>query len=83
MTISATQTPITELSFEQALLELEDLTRKLEAGAVPLETSIQYFERGAALKLHCESMLKNAQLRVEQIVETQNGIKTENFEGAN
>lgn len=71
---------ISKLSFEQALKELEDLTRKLEAGDVPLEASIKFFERGAALKAHCENMLKAAQMRVDQIVETQNGIKAETFD---
>ncbi len=71
---------ISDLSFEAALKELEDLTRKLEGGDVPLSESINFFERGAALKSHCENMLKTAQMRVDQIVETQNGIKAEAFD---
>lgn len=78
--MSQNQEDIANLSFEAALKELEDLTRKLEAGDVPLEESIKFFERGAGLKSHCDAMLKNAQMRVDQIVETQNGIKTETFD---
>ena len=59
---------IASLSFEEALAELEKIVQRLEAGDVPLEDSIRIYERGAALKTHCESKLKAAQLKVEQIV---------------
>jgi exodeoxyribonuclease VII small subunit len=59
---------IAGLSFEQALAELEKIVQRLEAGDVPLEDSIRIYERGAALKAHCEAKLKAAQLKVEQIV---------------
>ncbi len=59
---------IASLSFEEALAELEKIVQRLEAGDVPLEDSIRIYERGAALKAHCESKLKAAQLKVEQIV---------------
>lgn len=71
---------IAELSFETALKELEELTRKLEAGEVSLEASINIFERGALLKAHCEKMLKSAQMRVDKIVEGQNEISLEKFD---
>lgn len=71
---------ISELSFETALKELEDLTRKLEAGDVSLEASINIFERGALLKAHCEKMLKSAQMRVDKIVISQNDIALEKFD---
>jgi exodeoxyribonuclease VII small subunit len=66
--------PIETLTFEQALAELESLVTKLETGAASLEDSISLYERGAALKAHCEDRLKQAQLRVEQIVETAAGV---------
>lgn len=56
------------LSFEVALKELEGIVEKLERGEAPLEESIAIYERGAALKAHCESKLKDAQLKVEKIV---------------
>jgi exodeoxyribonuclease VII small subunit len=59
---------IAALSFEEALAELEKIVQRLEAGDVPLEDSIRIYERGAALKAHCEAKLKAAQLKVEQIV---------------
>ena len=59
---------IKELTFEAALAELEDIVSRLEGGKVGLEDSIAIYERGAALKAHCESKLKSAQARVDKIV---------------
>ncbi len=59
---------ITSLSFEQALAELERIVAQLESGQAPLEQSIEMYERGAALKAHCEKRLEAARLRVEKIV---------------
>jgi exodeoxyribonuclease VII small subunit len=59
---------IATLSFEQALAELEQIVARLESGQAPLEDSIQMYERGAALKAHCETRLEAARLRVEKIV---------------
>ncbi|HSV03443.1 MAG TPA: exodeoxyribonuclease VII small subunit [Phenylobacterium sp.] len=59
---------IASLSFEQALAELEQIVARLESGQAPLEDSIQLYERGAALKSHCEQRLEAARLRVEKIV---------------
>ena len=59
---------IDKLSFEDALAELEGIVKKLESGDAPLEASIAIYERGAALKVHCEAKLKAAQLRVDSIV---------------
>ena len=56
------------LSFEQALSELEQIVARLESGQAPLEDSIRMYERGAALKAHCEKRLEAARLRVEKIV---------------
>ncbi len=59
---------IEKLSFEKALGELEEIVRKLESGAAELEASIELYERGAALKAHCEAKLKSAQEKIEKIV---------------
>jgi exodeoxyribonuclease VII small subunit len=59
---------IAALSFEQALAELEQIVARLESGQAPLEDSISMYERGAALKAHCETRLEAARLRVEKIV---------------
>lgn len=61
------------LSFEAALAELEEIVRQLESGDVELERSIEIYERGAALKAHCEKKLHDAQLRVEKIVLSSDG----------
>ncbi|MBX3483256.1 exodeoxyribonuclease VII small subunit [Phenylobacterium sp.] len=59
---------IAAMSFETALSELEQIVGRLESGQAPLEDSIRLYERGAALKAHCEKKLKEASLRVEKIV---------------
>ncbi|MEM6649319.1 MAG: exodeoxyribonuclease VII small subunit [Pseudomonadota bacterium] len=59
---------IKDLSFEAALAELETIIAKLESGEVALEESISLYERGAALKTHCESKLKTAREKIEKIV---------------
>ena len=59
---------ISALSFEQALEQLERIVAELESGQAPLERSIEMYERGAALKAHCEARLASARLRVEKIV---------------
>lgn len=58
---------VTEMSFEEAMAELERVVGQLERGDVPLEASIQLYERGATLKKHCEDRLKAAEEKVEAI----------------
>jgi exodeoxyribonuclease VII small subunit len=64
----ASGTAIEELSFEGALKELEAIVSRLEQGEVDLEDSIALYERGQALKYHCEKKLKSAEGRLEKIV---------------
>lgn len=69
---------IDDLSFEAALAELETIVQQLESGDVELEKSIAIYERGAALKAHCEKKLREAELKVEKIVLDDNGnVRTE------
>ncbi len=68
--------PVDKMSFEDALAELETIVRQLEQGDVELEKSIAMYERGAALKQHCEARLKAAELKVEQIVQGKDGKVT-------
>ena len=58
---------IAQMSFEVALAELEGIVEKLESGKVDLEASIAIYERGQALKKHCEILLKDAEARIEKI----------------
>jgi exodeoxyribonuclease VII small subunit len=64
---------IAALSFEDALAELQDLVKRLERGDNKLEDAIKAYERGAALKRHCEAKLREAQLKVEKIVLSSDG----------
>lgn len=59
---------ISQMSFEDALRALEDVVRSLESGDVPLDESINLYERGEALRLHCQKRLDAAQARIEKIV---------------
>jgi exodeoxyribonuclease VII small subunit len=73
---------ITDMSFEDALTELEGIVGQLERGDAPLEKSISIYERGAKLKAHCEGKLKDAQMKVDKIVlDGQGGASTASFDG--
>ncbi len=65
--------PAAELSFEDALAELEAVVHRLESGAAPLEESIALYARGAELRRHCEDKLKAAEERVSRIVQGPDG----------
>ncbi len=58
---------IANMPFEEAIAELEGIVDRLEKGAVALEESIKLYERGEALKKHCDELLKNAEMRIEKI----------------
>jgi exodeoxyribonuclease VII small subunit len=58
---------IATMSFEDALGELEGIVKRLEAGESKLDEAIQSYERGAALKRHCEAKLKDAKAKVDKI----------------
>jgi exodeoxyribonuclease VII small subunit len=65
-------TPLEELSYENALQELEELVHKLETGENDLQTTLLYFERGQSLASYCISLLDNAELKVEEILKGEN-----------
>lgn len=58
---------VKSMTFEAALAELEQIVQKLEGGRAPLAESIEIYERGEALKGHCEALLKAAVARIEKI----------------
>ncbi len=64
---SEARKPVSSLSFEEALHELESIVRKLESGDVPLEKSIAIYDRGNELRKHCDALLKSAESKVEKI----------------
>ncbi|MAQ71403.1 MAG: exodeoxyribonuclease VII small subunit [Alphaproteobacteria bacterium] len=79
--MSDAKKPIKEMNFETALSELENIVRSLESGQTTLEDSINAYERGTELKLHCEKKLKDAQLKIEKITLASDGTpKTEAIE---
>lgn len=67
------QKEISLMSFEQALEALEEIVDSLESGNVALEESIQIYQRGNLLRLHCETKLKDAQSKIEKITGTGDG----------
>lgn len=68
---------IEKMSFESALAELEEIVRKIDTGQEDLANAVESFERGVLLKKHCESMLKNAKLKIEKITSaTDTEVKT-------
>lgn len=68
-----------ELSFEDAMQQLEGIVKQLEEGRFPLEDAIKAFEKGMALKQVCEDKLKAAQLKVEQVLQTNDVVTTTPF----
>lgn len=69
-------TPVGEMSFEDAMRELESVVSRLESGDVPLEDSIKLYERGAELKKRCEAQLKAAEEKVAAITTDAEGNPT-------
>lgn len=74
--MAETAPDIAALTFEDALRALEDVVRKLESGEVPLDDSISLYERGEALRRHCQARLDAAQARIERIVAGPDGAAT-------
>jgi exodeoxyribonuclease VII small subunit len=66
-------TPVSTMSFEAALDELEQVVARLESGDVALEESIALYARGAELRAHCEEKLKAAEARVAEIAQGPDG----------
>ncbi len=61
-----------ELSFEQAIDELTCIVSKIEQGQIPLQDSLEQYEKGMALIKNCREILNNAEKRIEKISETRN-----------
>ena len=71
-----TERPVEDLTFEEALKELDDVVGKLERGDVALEDSIALYDRGAALKKRCETKLAEAEEKVAKITLGSDGQPT-------
>lgn len=68
--------PVEEMSFEEAMAELERIVQQLEQGQVPLEQSIRIYERGERLRARCEKLLAEAEARIEKITLDASGRPT-------
>lgn len=64
---------IGDMEFEEALKELEDISKSLEEGKSSLKESVDLYERGTLLKKHCDSILESTQLRINQISSDKDG----------
>ena len=67
MSTAAKHADIRDMSFERAMKELETIVGRLERGDVELEESISIYERGEALKAHCDGLLKQAEAKVVKL----------------
>ena len=72
---------ISKMSFEEALGELEEIVRRIESGEVDLDSAIQAYERGAALKKHCDTKLREAEEKVSKIKLDADGAITQETVG--
>ena len=68
--------PVAEMSFEEAMAELEQVVNRLERGDVPLEESITLYERGAELKARCDAKLEEAEEKIAKITTDRDGTPT-------
>ncbi|NRG19696.1 exodeoxyribonuclease VII small subunit [Rhizobiales bacterium] len=73
MTSETKGSDVSAMSFEDALKELEVIVSRLERGDVPLEESITLYEKGDALRRHCDKLLKAAEAKVEKIQLSKDG----------
>ncbi len=64
---------IDELSFEDAITGLTDIVGRIEQGQIPLQDSLEQYERGMALIKHCRTILQKAEKRIEKITQEQEG----------
>ena len=71
---------IEKMSFEEALAELEEIVKKIDTGQENLADAVGSFERGVSLREHCESMLKDAKLKIEKITNVNGKISTADVE---
>jgi exodeoxyribonuclease VII small subunit len=69
-----TMQPVDEMTFEDAMKELEGVVAKLERGDVALDASIALYERGAALRARCEKKLAEAEEKVAKITLGEGGL---------
>jgi len=71
---------INKLTFEQAIHQLKDIVNKIEQGEIPLQDSLDQYEKGMALIKHCRAILQKAEKRIEKISHEEPPEQEENSE---
>ncbi len=67
------------MTFEQSIASLESLVKELENGGIDLDKSIEIYEKAVILRNHCRKILDDSERRIEKIMETADGFKTEDM----
>ena len=79
--MTETLKPIEEMSFEEAMSELETVVRKLESGSIRLEDAVKIYERGTLLQKYCAEKLKSAKSKIDLlIIEKNKPVGVESFD---
>ena len=71
---------VEKMSFEESMKALEDLVRELENGGIDLDRSLEIYEKAVILRNRCQTILDESERRIQKIMETANGVRTENFD---
>lgn len=71
---------VKEMSFEDSLKALEELVKELEAGGIDLDRSIEVYEKAVILREHCKSILDDSERKIQKIMETSGGVKTQDLD---
>ena len=74
------KTEVAEMTFEKSMEELEKLVEELEQGGVDLDRSLEIYERAVVLRDHCRAILNDGQRRIQKIMETADGVRTEDLQ---
>ena len=72
-------TDVKDMSFEEAIGQLEELVRKLEEGNLDLDRSLEIYEQAVELRERCRSILEESERKVQKLIATANGIAREDF----
>ena len=73
------KTEVADMTFEKSMEELEKLVEELEQGGVDLDRSLEIYERAVVLRDHCRAILDDGQRRIQKIMETADGVRTEDL----
>lgn len=69
-----------KMSFEESIKTLEELVKELENGGIDLDRSLEIYEKAVILRNRCQAILDESERRIQKIMETANGVRTENFD---